>query len=99
MTGYLNNEFKVFDHYHKEYIDKLDITSANFAWHVNELKTYQEVLQWYIEFNSGGTIHTEPELSKVKLMLQNNIQYIQPDISTLKEYAKLDTRDIFKKVK
>jgi hypothetical protein len=28
------------------------------------------VLKWYLEFNSGGTVHTEAELNKVRKMIE-----------------------------
>jgi len=37
---------------------------------VNNLKTRKEVLQWYIEFNSGGTVHTDAEIQRVKKLLE-----------------------------
>lgn len=36
---------------------------------VNDLKTRKEVLQWYLEFNSGGTVHSEEEINRVKELL------------------------------
>lgn len=40
-----------------------------FKWHVNDLNTEAEVLQWYLDINSGGVVHTEEELNKVRKML------------------------------
>ena len=37
---------------------------------VNNLKTRKELLQWYIDFNSGGTVHSEKEIERVKKMLK-----------------------------
>jgi hypothetical protein len=42
----------------------------NIIWHVNDLKTREEVLIWYLEMNSGGTPHTKEELDRVKRMLE-----------------------------
>lgn len=36
---------------------------------INNLQTRKEVLQWYIEFNSGGTVHTKEEIDRVKELL------------------------------
>ena len=38
-------------------------------FHVNDLKTKKEVLQWYIEMNTGGTPHSQEEILRVKNML------------------------------
>lgn len=43
----------------------------NLKLNINNLQTKKEVLQWYLEMNSGGTPHTEKELQKVQLLLQN----------------------------
>jgi hypothetical protein len=37
---------------------------------INDLKTKKEVLQWYLDFNTGGTVHTEEEIVKVKKLLE-----------------------------
>lgn len=42
----------------------------NFRININNLKTRDMVLRWYIELNSGGTPHTEAELAKVKKLLK-----------------------------
>ena len=47
---------------------------ASFNFHVNDLKARAEVLRWYLEMNTGGTLHTAEEISKVKDMLQKETQ-------------------------
>jgi len=64
------NQLPVFGGYFKDDIDRIPVMNITLIFHVNNLKTREEVLQWYIEFNSGGTIHTEEELAKVKLLLE-----------------------------
>lgn len=68
---FFNNEIKIFDTYYKDYEDRLFTTRAMFTWHIATLKTQKEILEWYLDFNSGGTIHTEEELNKVKTMINN----------------------------
>lgn len=47
------------------------------CFHVNNLKTRREVLQWYLDINSGGIAHTSDELDKVrKLLDQEKTDYI-----------------------
>lgn len=41
-----------------------------FNIHVHNLKTEAEVIQWYLDFNSGGTPHTEEELDRVRKLLE-----------------------------
>lgn len=39
-------------------------------WSVNELRTRAEVLRWYLQLNSGGVVHTEEELARVRALLE-----------------------------
>jgi len=64
---FLNNEISVFGAYFREY-DRVPST-ISFNFHVNDLSTYAEVLQWYIELNEGGVVHTPEEIARVKKML------------------------------
>jgi len=41
---------------------------------MNTLQTRKEVLQWYLEMNSGGTVHTKEELNRVKKLLKNEVK-------------------------
>jgi uncharacterized protein with ParB-like and HNH nuclease domain len=45
-------------------------TGVVFNFSINNLKTRKEVLQWYLEMNSGGTPHTTEELDKVRQMIE-----------------------------
>ncbi|WP_411685026.1 DUF262 domain-containing protein [Aeromonas caviae] len=67
--SFLNNEVKVFNHYYHEFEDRLP-HSARLRIHVNSLKTREEVLEWYIQLNSGGTIHSDEEIERVKRLLE-----------------------------
>jgi uncharacterized protein with ParB-like and HNH nuclease domain len=40
------------------------------CFEVNNLKTKREVLQWYVDLNSGGTVHSPEEIAKVKAMIE-----------------------------
>lgn len=44
-------------------------TYARFHICINSLMTKYKVLQWYIEMNSGGTVHSEHELNRVRDLL------------------------------
>ena len=67
ILRFLNNEIKAFDKFYSEFEGRCTHT---FIININNLKTKKEVLQWYIELNSGGTPHTEDEIKKVKKMLE-----------------------------
>ena len=44
---------------------------ANFVFITNDLETRAEVLQWYIDHKAGGIAHTDEEINKVKILLEN----------------------------
>ena len=65
---FINNEIKVFDHYYNEYEDSPRIKHG-LKFNVNCLQNRNEVLEWYIQFNEGGTVHTKEEIDRVKELL------------------------------
>lgn len=64
----MNNEIKVFGSYYKEFDDKLSF-DVDLIFNINNLKTEKEVLQWYVDMNSGGTPHTNEEIERVEKMI------------------------------
>lgn len=71
VRRFMDNDIPVFGTYLADYKDTPDILTARFSWNIAALKSRADVLQWYLDFNSGGTIHTEEELAKVRAMLAN----------------------------
>ena len=69
IKRFINNEIKVFGYYYNEFEDRLR-GKHDMKINVNDLPTRKDVLQWYIQFNSGGTIHTEEEINRVKELLE-----------------------------
>ena len=69
IKRFINNEIKVFGYYYREFEDKLR-GKHDMRLNVNDLPTRKDVLQWYIEFNAGGTVHTEEEINKVRKLLK-----------------------------
>ena len=69
IRRFIHNEIKVFGSYYEEFTDTMRIISDTVHVNINDLKTYPEVLQWYIEMNSGGTPHTSEEIERVKRLL------------------------------
>lgn len=67
---FLANQIPAFGYHYEEYEDPLRFTVAYFNWHVNDLKTREEVLQFYLDLNEGGVVHTEEELSRVRALLE-----------------------------
>jgi hypothetical protein len=96
--GFLNNEFPIFDGvYHRDFTDHPRITCCNFRWHVNDLATREECLQWYLDLNTGGTVHTEEELGRVRDLITKGEAYVRPPHEVVKEQARID-RPIFAEV-
>lgn len=71
IQKFINNEIPAFGYFINDYEDKrILLRKIDVIINVNNLKTRKEVLQWYIEFNSGGTVHTEEEINRVKKLLE-----------------------------
>jgi len=87
--GFLNNEFPVFGAYFREYTDTPRIVQSNFRWHVNDLATREECLQWYLDLNTGGTVHSEEELEKVRSLLREKNTYARPSPDEISANANL----------
>jgi len=73
---FINNEIPAFGHYYKEFEGWMPL-DIDLLFNVNNLKTKAEVLVWYIEFNTGGTVHTEEEIQRVKDLLDNEAKIIK----------------------
>lgn len=70
VFGFLNDEVPAFGHLYSEYEDRDRMRiHCGFKWHVNELQTRDEVLQWYADLNAAGTPHTEEEIGWVQALL------------------------------
>ena len=53
----------------------LRTNAAHFTFSVNALPTRREVLEWYLQINSGGVVHTAEELAKVEELLKNEVPF------------------------
>lgn len=70
VLDFLNDLVPVFgNHVYSNFKDKLHMTGPCFRWNVNDLKTRVEVLQWYLDLNTGGVVHTSEEIERVKTLL------------------------------
>jgi len=67
---FMNNEIPVFGTFKKDFEDRLPWMTCEFIIHVNILKTRKEVIQWYLEMNTGGTVHTPEEIERVRQLLE-----------------------------
>lgn len=69
VRRFMRDELAVFDGYTLSQFEGRLPLHARFHIRVNDLKTEAEVLQWYLDINSGGVAHTNEELDKVRGML------------------------------
>lgn len=69
VLAFINDEIPAFGIYHKDYEGRVPL-GIDLIFNVNNLETKAEVLQWYIEINSGGTPHTNKEIERVKTLLE-----------------------------
>ena len=68
ICRFINNEIPVFGTLYKDFEDKLH-SDPDVLVNINDLKTREEVLQWYLEMNTMGTPHTKEELERVAKLL------------------------------
>jgi len=64
LPGFSENGYRF-----EDFEDKLGF-DTRLKMHVNNLPTRAEVLEWYLQLNSGGVVHTEEELHKVRVLLE-----------------------------
>lgn len=71
VLGFLNNEFPIFgNNYRRDFTDRLNIIRQSFRMHVNSLDNRIDVLEWYLALNTGGTVHSDDELNKVRALIE-----------------------------
>lgn len=69
--SFMRNEIPAFGHLYREFEGGMRfLVGPSFTFHINALKTRAEVLQWYIDLNTGGVVHTEEEIQKVAELLR-----------------------------
>jgi len=67
---FLRNELTIFHgQYFGDFTDTLPPLQG-LKFNINSLKTRAEVLQWYLDLNEGGVVHTTDELDRVRAMLE-----------------------------
>ena len=73
IIKFCKNELPVFGGVYLKDFDDADLILRRYdiAIRINDLKTRKEVLNWYLELNSGGTPHSEEEITKVQKMLES----------------------------
>ena len=69
IRRFVNGEIPVFGSYIYEFEDKMSLVRDSIKVNINDLKSEKEVLQWYVDMNSGGTPHTSDEIERVRKMI------------------------------
>ncbi len=69
VRRFMRGEIPAFGALRPEYADEPDMLIARFSWNIAALETRAEVLEWYLNFNAGGTVHTQDELDRVRRLL------------------------------
>lgn len=72
VRKFMRNELRVFNGNLLSEIEGIShgVRRSDFVFKVNSLPTRAQVLTWYLELNSGGVVHTEDELARVRQLLE-----------------------------
>ena len=68
IQRFMKNEIPVFGSYYNEFEDSVRLAQT-IKVNINNLKSKKEVLQWYIDMNSGGTPHSDEEIARVRSLI------------------------------
>lgn len=71
VRRFLRGEVRAFGLLCSEFEGKVPAMGyMDFVFAVNDLPTYAEVLEWYIDLNAGGVAHTDDEIARVRTLLE-----------------------------
>lgn len=71
---FMRNELRVFGRLYSEYTGSLRFY-AGVKWRVHQLQSREDVLQYYLDMNAGGTPHAEEEIARVRALLMKEKQH------------------------
>lgn len=69
LLRFLNDEIPAFGTLYSKYKGNTRANLPGLKIHVADFRTYKEVLEWYIDLNDGGVVHTEEEIEKVRRLI------------------------------
>lgn len=69
VREFMANRLPAFGSLYREFGGVLRPSVARFVWRINDLATRQQVLEWYLSLNAGGTVHAPAEIARVRAML------------------------------
>lgn len=67
---FLANEIPAFGTLRRDFREPRVPRDVAFTFQVNDLKTRAEVLQWYLDINDGGVVHSDEEIARVRALLE-----------------------------
>ena len=70
---FMRDEVSAFGFKLSEFEGHMRVIHNNLKFHVNDLENKKDVLNWYLDMNDGGVVHTKKELDKVRKMLCEKI--------------------------
>jgi uncharacterized protein with ParB-like and HNH nuclease domain len=72
VRKFIRNELPVFgNNYINDFEDKsMILRERTLIFNINNLPDRKAVLQWYLDINTGGVVHTNEEIEKVKKLLE-----------------------------
>ncbi len=73
LFGFIRGEVIAFGQTCEQFGDTLT-SQVGLTFHINNLKTEQEWVQWYLDFNTGGTDHSPEEIARVRAVLSEITQ-------------------------
>jgi hypothetical protein len=69
VRSFLRDDVPAFGYPRSQWTGNMRGLFLRFSWNVASLKTRADVLEWYLNFNSGGSVHTKEELDRVRALL------------------------------
>lgn len=89
VRAFIRGDIPAFGGFLSDYEDgKKILYATGIKWRVAMLQTRQEVLQWYLAINTGGTPHTTEELDRVRgLLEQETEKYLGLQMNQSKLYT------------
>lgn len=71
VLKFIRNELPIFGRTISEWEDgQRELRRYQFTFYINNLEKRSEVLQWYLDLNTGGTPHTDSEITRVRKLLE-----------------------------
>jgi hypothetical protein len=72
IRRFVEGEIKVYGSYFKEFTDSCRMHHT-MRMNINDLQTRASVLNWYLQMNSGGVVHSGQELNRVGKLLMEEL--------------------------